>query len=390
MKDPDASVRIEATRALATLSEIGVGAAAGRARGKGKAAKSPEAASSPIDLRAIEAGLFDLMADPDPGVQQAAILALGGVAPQVSPNPPPVLVKAMEDRLPSAREAAAAALSRFPSGMDELIPVFIRHAEHDEPAVRAACTNGLGRIRPSALTRAVAPQLIAGLASRDRDVRLHLVTLLGGISPDPRVAVPVLISVLREPLDSDQQQLTAQSSIIGYAGPAQEAAQVLGRIAPRTPAAEQTIAALSDVVRSGPPKRRAAAARALAQFGSAAASSSSALIAMLKEAAASKEPTDDGPSAARALGRIAPGSPSAEPVLAALTAALQADLPLTRETAVASLQSFGRAAARADAVVAGLHKVEKEDAFPKIRKAASSAIESFSKSKDDGGKKKDE
>src|SRR5262249_45086350 len=151
---------------------------------------------------------------------------------------------------------------------------------------------------------------IAELGNRDREVRVQLVTLLARMAPDPHAATSALIAVLREPMESDQAGVSGPGQPISYSGPAQGAARALGRIAPGTPAAGVAITALTEVVQAGPAQRRAAAAEALGQFGPAAVQAVTALITMLKETAAAKVPTGDGASAARALGRIAKGTPS--------------------------------------------------------------------------------
>ncbi len=378
LKDPDASVRLEAAGALATLADVASGNSRGTGgRGKAKAAKSSGASPSIIDQKAVVAALLELLGDPDTEVRRGALLAVGNIASKLSGNPPQALFAAMEDESPIIREAAVSALVRFPSGLDALIPLLFQHLDHDEPPVRAACTNGLGRIRPSALTAAVIPLLIAGLGNRERDVRLHSVSLIGRMSPDPRLAVPALIAVLREPYESDQQSVAGRMMTISYVGPAQQAAGALGRIAPGTPAAGQAISALTEVVRSGPPRRRAAAAKALAQFGPAAAEAVTGLIAFLEEADASNQMTEDRQSAARALGRIAPGTSTADKAVAALSAVLKSHSTPAREAAIEAIRSFGPAAANTPSVIPTLRELNEKDSVPSIREAAASALKAL-------------
>jgi len=378
LKDPDASVRMEAASALGILGEVASGGSRGAAgRGKDKAAKASGATPKLIDQKAVVAALLDLLGDPDTEVRRIALLAIGNVAPKVSDNPPEALFKAMEDEAPIIREAAITALARFPGGLDPFIPALLRHSEHDDPLVHAACTLALGRIRPTALTPAVIPLLIAGLGNRDRDIRLHLVSLIGRMSPDPHSTVPALIAVLREPSESDQQRMTGQMMMIAHAGPAQEAAQALGQIARGTPAAGQAIAALIEVVRSGPSRRRAAAARGLAQFGPTAAEAVTGLIALLRDAETAKQMSEDGPAAARALGRVAPGTKNADQAVAALSAALKSQWPPTREAAIEAIRAFGPAAANASVVIPTLRELNEKDPVPNVRQAATSALEAL-------------
>jgi HEAT repeat protein len=378
LNDPDASVRSEATRELATLADL-ASETSRRSAGRGKA-KAADAAAPPapnlIDLKEVVAGILELLGDPDIEVRRATLLAIGNVAPKVYGNPPEGLFKAIEDESPIIREAAITASAGFSHDLDALVPSLLRHAEHDDPAVKGASLQALGRINPRALSKSVTPVLTEGLRSRSPDLRLQLVSLIGKMPPDPTATVPALIDVLRETDKSDQARMAGQMAMTVYAGPAQEAAQVLGRIAPGTPAAGQAIAALAGVVRAGPPPRRAASARALAQFGPAASEAVTGLIAMLKLAAASEQITEDGPAAARALGRIAPGTSRARDAVDALTTALKANSAPMREAAVEGIRSFGPAAASDPATISTLRELEK-DRMPNIRKAATSALEAL-------------
>ncbi len=375
LKDADASVRREAAGALASLAQIASGTSTrASARGKAKAARSTTQPPNLVDEKAVVAALLESLGDPDTEVRRSGLLALGNVAPDVLGNPPQPLFTAMEDKSPIVREAAVTALARFPRDLDPLIPVLLRHAEHDDPLVQAACIRALARIKPSALSPAVTPLLIAGLGSRERDLRLHLISLIGRMSPDPHSTVPALIAVLREPYESDQQRTAGQLAILAYAGPAQEAAQVLGRIAPGTPAAGQALSALNEAVRSGPPRRRAAAARALGQFGRSASDSIAPLIALLQKAESGKQLTEDGPTAARALGQIAPGTSGASDAAAALAAALKAEAAPIREAAVRATASFKQDQASLTAVIPILREIHEKDRVPNIREAAASAL----------------
>jgi HEAT repeat protein len=370
LKDPEAPVRIAAASAL---GNIATSASRTRsARGSAKSSKGAETPVSGIDLKAIAAALLDLMDDREAAVRQAAIGALRDVPTSVLGDPPQPLIAATEDESAMNRAMAISVLSNFPRGLDRLIPIVFRHMEHDEPMVRETCTQALSRIKPSALSASVVPTLIAGLKSPNADVRIRLIPLLARLSPDARTSVPALIAVLREPIGSDISTLTGTPPSTTYQGPAQEAAKALGRIAPGTPAAGEAIAALTEILRSGPPQRRAEAADALHEFGVAAAGAVPALITFLKEAAAIEFASDDGPSAARALGRLAPGSPSADAAVTALAAALKSGSGPTREAALTALSSFGPAAAGA---IASIRALQENAPTPNIRKAAASALE---------------
>jgi HEAT repeat protein len=372
LKDREAPVRIAAAGALGTIAGSASNRPSGRGSGKSaKPAKGAEAPASAIDSKTVAASLLELLGDREAAVRQAAIGALRDVPVSVLGEPPQALVAATEDESAMNRAMAIAALSSFHHGLDPLIPVLFHHLEHDEPVVRDACSQAMGRISPSALSKSVVPALISGLASPDRSVRLRLVPLLARLAPDASLSVPALIAVLHEPIGSDKSDLGGNATVI-YVGPAQEAAKALGRIAPGTPAAGEAIKALTETVRSGPPQRRASAADALREFGEAAGEAVPALIAFLNEAAASKVLSADGPSAARALGRIAQSSPSADAVVTALTEALKSDSATTREAALRALSTFGPSASSAIPAIRAL-----ADSAPteKIREAAADALE---------------
>jgi HEAT repeat protein len=374
LKDPDPGVRGAAARSLGIIAGVATKPASSGGRGRGS--RTPKAAppsTSAFDPPDMVAALLALLQDRDAGVRQAALSGLRDCAPR-GEEPPQPLFTAMDDESATNRAIAASILASYSSGLDPLLPVLIRHLEKDESSVRDACRTALGRIRPSSLTAGAIPSVIEGLGNGDRDVRRHMVSLLAGLKPDPRAAVPVLINVLREPDDSDEATAEGRSMSVAYEGPAQQAADAIGRIAPGTPAAGEAIAALAEVVRSGPAKRRAAAAEALGRFGKAAAQTVPTLIDYLQSAVASAATTVDGHSAATALGEIAPGTPSAAVAVTALTAALKAPSALTRDGALEALRSFGPAAAPA---VEAIRRLEKDGSTPNLRKAAAETLETI-------------
>ncbi len=131
------------------------------------------------------------------------------------------------------------------------------------------------------------------------------------------------------------------------------------------------MAALTEVVKSGHRQRRGSAANALGEFGAAAVAEVPALIAFLKEAATSEVPTRDGVAAARALGRIAPSTPAASDVVAALTDALRSKTGLTREAAIQALSQFGSKAASAIPVI---RELKEKDPDTSVRAAATDTL----------------
>jgi HEAT repeat protein len=360
LKDPEAEVRGTAATAVGIIVGTAPG---GSRRGAGRAAKK---AGPALDLDAAVGGITGLLDDRDPVVRLAAISAMGSLGARVAGDPPKPLLAAMEDESESNRVAAVSALASYQGGLDPWVPTLLRHLEKDEMPVRSACVIALERLRPPAVSAAVAPAVIAAMGSRDRDVRLQLATLRGRLDPDVRLAAPALIAMMNEPIESDQR-VVDRSVFVAFSGPAHSAIQALGRIAPRTGSAGEAIAALGEVLRSGHPQRKGSAAQALGGFGTAAAPAVPALIAFLKEAAASKVISRDGEAAAQALARIAPGTPAAGDAVTALTSGQR----LTREAAIKALVSFGPKAAPA---IPAIRQVQDKDPDTGVREAAAEAL----------------
>jgi HEAT repeat protein len=384
VKDPSAKVR---TAVATSLGMIVTAAAAPRPPGRNPGA-AKKASAPAVDIDAVGDALVGVLSDQEAPVRQAAISGLGALAAKGAgtrdgarparpganavDGPPPGLVKALDDETAPNRAAAATALAGYRRGLDPAIRPLLRLLDDDDVSVREASAWALGRIRPPAITAAAEPALIAGLGIRDRSAREHVVQLLTRLKPDPRAAVPALVAVLREPIDSDMK--VVEPSVIvydSYSGPAHSAAHALGEIAPGTPQAGEAMAALNEVVRSGPVQRRGSAAEALGAFGPAAATSVPFLIAMLKEAGAAKVPTRAGGLAAGALGKIAPGTPAADAALAALIAALRDPWIPTREAALRALPAFGPKAAPA---LPAIRELNEKDPEPEVRKAAEAAL----------------
>jgi HEAT repeat protein len=379
LKDRDATVRAAAASALRILagsSSSGTTRAKGKGKGKakGKAKESDGGAGTPtsvVNQAVVAASLLDMLTDPDDEARHAAIFALGTVGTAAFDDPPQSLFTAIEDQSPANRAAAIGTLAGFARGLDPLIPIVLRHLKDDQPALAEASMSALVKIRPAALTKAAAKDLILGLSSPNRDVRLRMVSLLGGSSPDPAIAVPALISVLREPLDSDMQGVGDRRMVVIYEGPAHSAARALARVARSTPAEGTAIAALTEAVKKGPAQRRVSAAKALGDFGPAAVDAVGALITMMEQDITAKSDTADGEAAAEALAQIAPGTPAAGKTVTALIAALKADGISTREAAIHALEPFGAAAS---AALPLLREIEQNDKVPNARKSAKSVL----------------
>ncbi len=362
--DPRAEVRAAAANSLGIIATSSVG---GSRRGR---RPSPKEASPTLDVETAAGILTGLLEDADVAVRLAAIGAMGAIAPKANGEPPRPLFAALEKGSVEDRAAAAMALAGYRNGLDSSIPILLRNVERDGLPVHKAYISALGRIRPPAVSAAVVPVLIAALGSRDRDVRLQVVSMLSRLAPDARPAIPGLIAILNEPTESDRR-VPDRSPYPTFTGPAHSAAQALSQIARGTESAGPVMAALVEVVKSGHRQRRGSAATALGDFGPAAVAAIPALTAFLKEAAASEAPTRDGVAAARALGRIAPSTPAASDVVAALTDALRSKTGLTREAAIQALAPFGSKAASAIPLI---RELKEKDPETSVRAAAADTL----------------
>jgi HEAT repeat protein len=324
LDDADPSVRTEAATAIGYVA-------------------GAQGASASIDLKAVCATLKSRFASRDPDTRLAALRVMTVVGPAAEPEPPEALVAALGDESPPNRAAAAAALAGFPHGLDPLIPRFLHLIEHDEPIVRATCSRALERIQPPAITTAAVPALIAAIDRPDVQVRAVACSILTHLGAQARAAIPALIGIARKqaPDPPDAEPWPGSSDFHPWPGSSSDHAIVaLGRIAPQTDLAGETVAALTEIARGGELAMQTTVVGALGEFGPAAAPAIPELIRMLR----SVEPS--GPdyvnaSAATALGRIAPGTPSSTAAVTALTEALHAESTSIRLAAVYALAQFG-------------------------------------------------
>src|SRR5262249_19701428 len=151
------------------------------------------------------------------------------------------------------------------------------------------------------------------------------------------------IRVLNEPLDPSVEAVRGPGMNLD---PASESAYALGQIAPGSPEDKQVIAALTEATLSGPVSRRGWAAVAVGQFGAAAEQAVFVLIKVIQDAT----PVDTferAVSAAAALGKIAPDTPSADKAVAALLRVLDSKTSLAQSSAIKALAQFGPRAAAA-------------------------------------------
>ena len=319
-----------------------------------------------IDRKPILDAFAEALCDRDAEVRRAVIVALnwnpgGG-------EPPKELALALKDESAENRAAAVIGLTPVRQGLDPWLPILLRLAEHDpDRSVREHCFNTLSHaFRPPAVTAAAVPALIASLNSGDAKVRGKAASILGELKADAMAVIPELLRILNEPLDPGVESFQSPLSIFD---PACEAALALGKIAPDSMNAKQVIAALIEVVRSGPLSRRGWAADALGEFGPDAENA----VPVLIKATANSTANDNfhgRASAALALGKIAPDTSSADQALATLVLLLQSQCRFPQVKAIEAVSLFGPKAAAAVPTVRAL----KDARNPVVRDAAVRAL----------------
>ena len=335
LKDPEGGVRASAVRALMTIATTPTG---GGGRTAPKSASGPP--PSPIDFPQLAAAFGELLDDADAGTRLAALQGLGSIASKLGDVPPRGLIKALDDPDPANQAVAITSVARFPRGGESLLPAVVRGlGEKSTPELQTAGKQALKLIRASSISPAQVPLLLSAIKNPDPDVRYEIIVLLSKIGANAREAIPALIAALNEPTDTDRS-VASPGPTVGnpLTGPAYVAAQALGQIAPRTPAAGQAVAALTEVLRSGPPGRRPSAASTLGRFGPEAAKAVSALADMLRD---TSEPFAEQTAFIVALGQVAPGTPSAQAAITALTEALKSKSAAKREAAAKAIERFG-------------------------------------------------
>jgi len=323
-----------------------------------------------VDPKAVFDALVEAFGDRDAKVRGAVRHALASDGSGAPVDPPKVLSAGLEDESPENRRTAIVALTRFRRGLDPWISTLVRIAEHDDDrSLRATCANALNGIKPPAVTSDAVPALVTGLGNSDAQVRIQVALLLGRLGPDAGAAVPSLLRVLTEPVDP--QLARSQSGVMMHDDdPANAAALALGRIAPRSKAAREVIVALTEVARCGHRIRRGDAAFALGDFGPAAAEAVPVLINMIKDTTPPARNVHNEALAARALGQIAPETPSADQAVAALVCVLESDTKAPRAEAIEALQQFGQKAAVAIPKIRS--QLDERDHL--VRRAAASAL----------------
>jgi HEAT repeat protein len=224
-----------------------------------------------------------------------------------------VLSELIKETSPNRSAAAVAALGEIGPAAESAVPALIRALSGkrlpSDPVMEALVRIAAG---PTS-----ARKVIAGLGGAVRtgrpEIQSATANVLGDFGPAAESAVPDLIFAIEEAAREKRYNVTWRASV------------ALGRIAPRTKSAGEAIAALERLLRIRPAEAnfQIAAADALAGFGPAAESAVPGLIQVLKESSGDRGVDRQViSSAARALVRIAPGTPSSEEAMRALTEVL--------------------------------------------------------------------
>jgi HEAT repeat protein len=325
LTDPRPEVRVAASTVLESICSL-------------------RASAGLINLDGVFAALSEMLGDREARVRIAALDALGSTARTVPKVPPAALAANLADESAGVRAAAIKALTCFQSDLDRWIPkIFAVLERENDSRVRETSVNALFQLRPPTFTVASLPVLVKGLGSRYREPRLCASRLLGVLGHDAAAAIPDLIKIMSDPIDSTM--VGPGKMHPGGWDPAWAAAQALSKIAPGTASAGEVIQSLTAVVQAGHPYRKVAAVNALSDFGPAAVGAVPSLINDVRKNAATKADFADGADAATALGRIAPGTAVADEAVSCLNEALQAESEFTRQQATNALLRFGPKAA---------------------------------------------
>jgi HEAT repeat protein len=236
------------------------------------------------------------------------------------------LTELVQEKSPNRCARAVHALGEFGPAAESAVPTLIRALPWklpspansrvlDPPVVIAA----LGRIATGPKSSA---EFIAALGrvmrtGEQRGIQADAADALGKFGPAAEAAVPDLIRAIEATDPKEHDRVSWRASV------------ALGRIAPRTKSASDAIAALQRSLHIPEPGFRIGAADALGEFGPAAEPAIPDLIQILEDSTGKGGGVQVMASAARALMRIAPGTPSREEAMRAMTAAI----PRLRERA---------------------------------------------------------
>jgi HEAT repeat protein len=388
----DEDVQVRATAAYS----LGILVSQTQARGQ----KKPLAPEQVKKWReAANGALIHLLSDKEPDCRAAACVGLAFIEPLPSPPsttsvavgsngpnklnrsnaqsyfgftdhlPPPELFAALVDESVGVRCEAARALARFPLGLDPVIAILLSMLDDSSPLIRESAQQALSAAWP---TSVVVPSLIDSLKDPNRRIRYHAARLLGRVGPEANAAVPVLMAMLKEPVDSPLGTLMNDRWFNQH--PEREAAIALGRIAPNDATIRWTIEVLSagKPDEPGTPERWICAAAVLGEIGPPAGRAVPALIAALNQLLDSKKGIPGLSPMADAIVRCSPQPAYSAAAIAVLIRLLDPRYQSsgTRYAVVEILGRIGRAAAPA---IPKLKELQTESDLAKYARDAASA-----------------
>jgi HEAT repeat protein len=394
LKDPDQPVRLAAFKALGFIGDSfvqhgsdpetvraaanalsgfltdqdpGVRAAAVASLGRIASPRMELMGYVATDYKAVMVSLVEMLGDRDTQVRLTAIQALAS-PPWGRGDPPKSLMECLKDESPDIRSTVIQGLLMYRQGLDPWLPHLLRLAESDpDPKVREHCWSALNfAFHAPAITAAAFPDLVASLKRVNPKIRSQATVLLRELKADAQPAIPELLRILIEPVDPSVRSLMSPDWNFD---PGCAAAHTLGKIAPESAQAAQVIKALTEVMHSGPEMRGGWAAIGLREFGPAAEEAIPELLKMASENNPDNK-FERRSSAAIALGKIAPKTPSADQAVSAIRAVLECKDSMARESAINALREFGWKAAPAIPRIREL----KDDRDASVRNAAAKAL----------------
>lgn len=269
---------------------------------------------------AVVAALIAAAGDRDDWVRVAALQALKGRGHRLAPRAIEAIRQGLEARSPPVRYAAATALSGIGPGVEPIVPALLGNARDDpDPSVRDASARALGSLGPPAVSPSVVPRYLEALERPGvpAALRENLIGALIPFGPEARTAVPAIARTLRS------------------------AEQEAGR--DQAPRGESNLGGMSGLGSLPGPR-----------------STFEIHVALRR-------------NAARALGALAPGTPSAGDAVAALIAAIDDPVDEVNEQVGESLAAFGPAARSAvPALLEALRKARDGKDRPRAARMAES------------------
>jgi HEAT repeat protein len=394
MKDHDAVVRAEA------IAAIGRAAPASESDPPSELIEALHDESSPNRLTAIEVltrfhdGMERVLPHlirgferSGPGTPERAAYVRATRAtrpPAVTSACLPALVAALASPDAQLRFEAASAIRSFSPDCRTAVPALIEILEKQpldlekvgpgtpnpsswDPGYAAATVLGqvLGSLGESPADHELARKIVASLVSvlesghpARRFAAIHALKD-GRFVAAKTAAMPSLIHLMRKSESTDDPFEN---------GPA--AANALSFIFNKTERAAEVIRVLTEAIASRS-KSSGWAIDALMTFGPGAESAIPDLIRVLKESESEKATLDKGSAAVRALGEIAPGTPSSDIVAQELSIALESKSKETRLAAITALIRFGPGA---EGAIPQIRARQQSDPDPEVRRAAAGAL----------------